>query len=289
MIPSLDGQLVRQISDALNSEVATIAPLSGGSVAQVYRVDLVDGRRVVAKQDDQAKGKLHVEGQMLGYLGSNSRLPVPDVLYNQDHLLLMAFLDGRSQIDASSRRHAAELLAELHMISADQYGFDYDTLVGGLNQPNPWSESWLPFFRDQRLIYMGRQAMDAGRLPSALFGRLERLAGRLDRWLQEPEQPSLIHGDAWTGNILAYDGKITAFLDPAIYFADAEIELAFTTLFGTFGQRFFERYEEIRPLRPGFMERRKTIYNLYPLLVHVRLFGGSYVQSVSQTLAELGF
>jgi fructosamine-3-kinase len=136
---------------------------------------------------------------------------------------------------------------------------------------------------------MGRQALEAGRLPAALFGRLERFAGHLERWLAEPERPSLIHGDAWTGNILAARGQITAFLDPAIYFADAEIELAFTMLFGTFGNRFFERYQEFRSIRPGFMEERKKIYNLYPLLVHVRLFGGSYVHSVSQSLVEFGF
>ncbi|MGD8586600.1 MAG: fructosamine kinase family protein [Chloroflexota bacterium] len=289
MMAKANGRLGEQIAAALGADVTRIAPLSGGSVAQVYRVELVDGTRLVAKQDGQARGKLALEGQMLRYLKANSRLPVPDVLYNDDDLLLMAFVDGRSQFDAGSRRHAAELLAELHAITADQYGFEYDTLIGGLHQPNPWSGSWLSFFRDQRLLSMGRQALDAGRLPATLLSRLERFAGQLERWLEEPERPSLIHGDAWTGNILAANGRITAFLDPAIYFADAEIELAFTTLFGTFGRRFFDRYQEIRPIRPGFMQRRKTIYNLYPLLVHVRLFGGSYVQSVSQSLSELGY
>jgi len=107
--------------------------------------------------------------------------------------------------------------------------------------------------------------------------------------LIEPAKPSLIHGDAWTGNILALNDQIIGFLDPAIYFADAEIELAFTTLFGTFGDSFFGRYEEIRPIEPGFLEARLDIYNLYPLLVHVRLFGGSYVSSVERVLKRFGF
>ena len=100
---------------------------------------------------------------------------------------------------------------------------------------------------------------------------------------------SLIHGDVWTTNVLARNGRVTGFIDPAIYYAHAEIELAFTTLFGTFDEDFLRRYEELRPIAPGFMEVRRDIYNLYPLLVHVRLFGGGYVASVESILHRFGF
>jgi fructosamine-3-kinase len=92
----------------------------------------------------------------------------------------------------------------------------------------------------------------------------------------------------WGGNVLAQKGQITGFVDPAIYYADAEIELAFSTLFSTFGDDFFSRYQEHRPLAPGFFEERRDIYNLYPLLVHVCLFGGSYVNSVDAILKRFG-
>jgi len=118
--------------------------------------------------------------------------------------------------------------------------------------------------------------------------RLEKLAGRLGDWIDASAAPSLIHGDMWTGNVLCNHGRISGFVDPAIYYADAEIELAFSTMFGTFGDAFFGRYGEHRPLRPGFFEERVDLYNLYPLLVHVRLFGGSYVGSVDRTLARFG-
>ena len=96
--------------------------------------------------------------------------------------------------------------------------------------------------------------------------------------------PSLIHGDLWTGNVLCHDSRIAGLVDPAIYHADAEIELAFATLFGTFGDAFFARYTEHRPLAPGFFEARRDLYNLYPLLVHTALFGGSYARSVDRTV-----
>jgi fructosamine-3-kinase len=136
---------------------------------------------------------------------------------------------------------------------------------------------------------MAAEAERAGRLSTSLMARLERFASRLGNWLIEPAWPSLLHGDVWTTNVLALGDEITAFLDPAISYGEPEIELAFITLFGTFGRPFFERYAEIRSLQPGFFETRRDIYNLYPLLVHVRLFGGGYVAAVDQTLARFGF
>ena len=135
---------------------------------------------------------------------------------------------------------------------------------------------------------MAGEAHRVGNLPARAMARIETLAARLDRWIKEPSTPSLIHGDMWGGNVLAKGGRIAGFVDPAIYYADAEIELAFSTLFSTFGDSFFRRYAEHRPIRPGFFEERRDLLNLYPLLVHVRLFGGSYVQSVERTLAKFG-
>ena len=107
--------------------------------------------------------------------------------------------------------------------------------------------------------------------------RIERLAERLDDYLIEPAFPSLLHGDLWTGNVLTRSGRVAGFVDPAIYCGSPEIELAFGTLFGTFGEAFFEAYASAMPLEPGFHELRLSLYNLYPRLVHVRLFGSSYL------------
>lgn len=264
-----------------------LSPLGGGCVAEVYRVDLEGGDRLVAKVGGDGAG-LETEGFMLAYLAENSLLPVPRVIHAEDSLLLMTFIDTSGGLTTGAQEHAAGLIAALHDITGDAFGLSRDTLIGGLHQPNPWTESWIEFFRHHRLLNMGRQGLDAGRLPAALMGRLETLAARLDRWLEEPEQPSLLHGDLWGGNVLCFDDRIAAFIDPAVYYGDAEIELAFGTLFGTFGDPFFARYRELRPLRPGFFEQRRDLYNLYPLLVHVRLFGGSYVASVERTLTQFG-
>jgi fructosamine-3-kinase len=272
-----------------HAAVTDIAPLGGGCIGQVYRVHLADGRRLVVKADDGPEPRLDLEGYMLRYLAGQSQLPVPAVWHSSPNLLLMDFLPGDSHFSAGAQRNAAELLAALHEVTSPHYGLERDTLIGGLHQPNPPTGSWLTFFREQRLQYIGRVAVESGRLPPALWQRVERFADNLDRWLLEPERPSLLHGDVWTTNVLSQGERITGFLDPAIYYGHPEIELAFTTLFGTFGQPFFDHYQTLRPLRPGFFEERRDIYNLYPLLVHVRLFGGGYVGSVERILARFGY
>ena len=231
---------------------------------------------------------LKLEAQMLNYLQEHSDLPLPQVIHADESLLLMSYLPSGSALNPPVQIHAADLLAALHGITATKFGFEWDTVIGGLHQPNPQSENWLTFFRDHRLLYMGQLAVDKGRLPSGLFSRLREFCDQLDKWLNVTSAPALIHGDMWGGNVLAQKGQITGFVDPAIYYADAEIELAFSTLFSTFGDDFFSRYQEHRPLAPGFFEERRDIYNLYPLLVHACLFGGSYINSVDAILKRFG-
>lgn len=263
------------------------APLSGGCVGDVRHVRLANGESVVVKSGGRGDA-LAVEGWMLRTLRERANLPVPDVIYADDGVLIIEFIEAGDPITPAAETHAAELLAGLHGVSDDRYGLDRDTVIGGLTQPNAPADSWIEFFRDRRLLYMAREAHVAGRLPDDVMRRIERFAARLDARLVPPEKPSLIHGDMWGGNVLVRADRIAAFVDPAIYFADPEIELAFSTLFSTFGEPFFRRYGEIAPLRPGFFETRRDLYNLYPLLVHVRLFGGGYVGAVERVLRGLG-
>lgn len=282
------GDLDRVIEEALGTAPVRSRPLAGGCVGDVIQLSMPDGARLVAKFGDRG-AHLHLEGWMLGYLRDHSDLPVPRVLFQADRLLIMEHLPSRGGITGDAQRHGADLLAALHGVTQTKFGLERDTLIGGLNQPNPPTESWLEFLCDQRLMYMAGEAVTAGRLPGAMMARIEKLCAKLDQWLIEPKAASLIHGDMWSGNVLCAAGRITGLIDPAIYYADPEIELAFSTLFSTFGDPFFSRYSELRPIREGFFEERRDLYNLYPLLVHVRLFGGSYVKSVDAALGRYGF
>lgn len=279
----------------LGSRVQALSRLDGGCIGEVYRVDLADGNRIVVKLDrgrpidGPAQDGLAIEGAMLAYLAAHSPLPVPAVRHCGPGLLVMEYQPGESRFDVRAERHAAELLAALHALRAPCHGFAHATLIGGLHQPNDPNASWVDFFAEQRLRAMAQAGARAGIVPAALLRRVDAFCTRLPQWLAEPDHPSLLHGDVWTTNVLAQHGRITAFLDPAIYYGHPEVELAFITLFHTFGSPFFDAYAALRPIEDGFFEVRRDIYNLYPLLVHARLFGASYLSAVDRTLQRHGY
>jgi fructosamine-3-kinase len=279
--------LADRIEQLIGQRPSRIAALGGGCIAPVHRCDMPNGERIVAKQPSPGR-TLDCEAWMLRYLADHTALPVPAVIAAAPDLLLLEYVDSGDAMDARAEVHCAELLAALHAIRGAQFGFTRNTLIGPLDQPNPPAARWLDFFRDHRLLHRARAAHEAGRLPGRLLARIETLAGRLDRWIEEPARPALIHGDCWSGNVLVKAGRVAGFIDPAIHWAHPEIELAFGTLFGPFGDAFFRRYAELAPLASGFFEARRDLYNLYPLLVHVQLFGGEYANSVARTLDQFG-
>lgn len=277
----ITAALQKEVEQALRKKIIAIAPLSAANNAQIYRLSVEGNVAIVMKVAEKG---LDIEAWMLGYLKSRSKLPVPAVLYSNEHVIVMEFIPSHHTLDDASQINAAELLAELHSIRADLYGLERDTLIGALRQPNAQNSDWAAFFAQQRLLYMAQEAQKEGKIDAKAVKQAEKLCARLPQLLKNPAPPSLIHGDIWGGNILGGRGRIAAFLDPAIYYADPEVEIAFIRLFNTFGEPFFRRYNELRPIRPGFFEERADIYSLYPLLVHARLFGTSYARKAQKIL-----
>jgi fructosamine-3-kinase len=279
-----DADLRTRVADLTGAPVETVAPLEGGEVGRVRRLDLADGRALVAKTGPTP---LSVEGRMLEYLAERTDLPVPAVHHAADDLLLLSFVPGDGAVTPAVERDAAERLAALHGTAATAYGFPFDTLSGALDQPNPWTGSWVEFFREHRLLHVARAARAAGALPVALHERVRALAAELDAHLVEPAAPALVHGDVWRGNLVVADGAVAAFLDPACYYGHREVELAYVEWTDTFGRAFRERYRELRPPAAGAAGRR-PVYELLPVLEHVEHFGASYLPAVRERLAALG-
>lgn len=270
-----------EIEAELKKRIVAIAPLSAANNAQIYRLGLEGKGSVVAKVAERG---LDVEAMMLRYLREKSSLPVPTIYYANEHVIIMEFIETHYSVDDKAQRHAAELLAALHGIGGESYGFSQDTLIGSLRQPNTPSSDWVAFFAEHRLLYMAGEALRENKIEPKMMKQVEKLAGKLGNYIKAPNAPSLVHGDVWGGNILFGRGQVLAFLDPAIYYADAEVELAFIRLLGTFNDSFFARYNELRPIAPGFDEERAPVYSVYPLLVHTRLFGTSYARKVQKIL-----
>lgn len=277
----ITAELQAEIEQHIKGKIISLSPLSAANNAHIYRVAVKDRPSCVVKV---ASHGLDVEAYMLNYLKAKSKLPVPAVYYSNEHMIIMEFIESHHGLDDAAGRHAAELLAELHKIHGDSYGLEQDTLIGFLRQPNTPGKNWVSFFTQHRLLYMAGEALKENKIDKNFMKQTEKLAGKLGNYIKSPNPPSLIHGDVWGGNILSARGKIVAFLDPAIYYADPEMELAFIRLFNTFGDGFFTRYNDITPIKPGFFEERADIYSLYPLLVHARLFGASYARKAQKIL-----
>ncbi len=175
-------------------------------------------------------------------------------------------------------------LASLHRHTRDRFGFHHDNYIGSTPQKNPWTEDGYEFFAQHRLLYQAQLGRDRNRLSSGDVKKIAYVAHHLEKWVPQQEA-SLIHGDLWSGNATTDQDGAPAIIDPAAHYGWAEAELAMTNLFGAFPNRFYQAYQETRPLDPGFRERF-PIYNLYHLLNHVNLFGGGYLSQVRSVLAK---
>jgi protein-ribulosamine 3-kinase len=175
----------------------------------------------------------------------------------------------------------------LHRAGAPGFGLDHDNFIGRLPQANGPLATWAEFYRQRRLLPQLRRAVD-GHLASAAMRRgFDYLLPRLEELVGPPEPPARLHGDLWAGNAIVDERGQPCLIDPAVHGGHRELDLGMMRLFGGFSARVFAAYEEAFPLAPG-SEARVPLYQLYFLMVHVNLFGGSYVASVESALGRLG-
>ncbi|TNF29011.1 MAG: hypothetical protein EP329_16710, partial [Deltaproteobacteria bacterium] len=178
---------------------------------------------------------------------------------------------------------AGRALVQLHARRGHAPGLDRNNYMGAVPQDNRPASApgWIAFFRERRLGAL------AAALPPAVRRGLERLD--LDALLTEPEGGcALLHGDLWGGNLMSTDTGDAVFIDPATYRGHPEVDLAMTKLFGGFSQAFYDAYQEVAGRFDGNLDARLDVLNLYPLLVHVHLFGGGYVRQVEATVQRYG-
>lgn len=283
----MDQILPTSLIELCEGDVRDIKPLGGGCVGEVYQLKTPRFGLCVAKVGGKGS-RLDEEGAMLRDLKQTHVVPVPEVFVAEDRLLVMEALPNGDPLTQKAEDHCADLIAALHQIRKPYCGYERPTLIAAMKQPNPRCSSWLEFYRDHRLYHMTQEAIDAARLAPEMMDRIIQLGQKLTEIAPDQSFGSLLHGDFWGGNILISKDRMTGLVDPALYYGNQEMDIAFSTLFHTFSPRFYERYQEHHPLDKGFFSERTDLYNLYPVLVHVRLFGGAYVLDVDRILRKFG-
>ncbi|WP_058991903.1 fructosamine kinase family protein [Haloarcula sp. CBA1127] len=277
--------VLERVSSVLDADAHDAMELDGGEVGSVYRVSFHDRPDVAVKVDNSPLG---IEAAMLQYLDRDTPLPVPEILHVEPELLVLSFIGGDGRFDERAERDLARHVAALHDISADAFGFPFDTLSGPFSQSNPWTDSWIDFFREQRLLPFATAARNDGVLPAVEFDRVQRLAETLDARLVEPATPSLLHGDIHPGNTVVADGTIRAVLDPAIYFGHAEVDLAYVDRLDSIGAAFYDEYRQHRDISAGYFKERRDVYVAFHALENVRFFGEDGLPRLERALDRLG-
>jgi fructosamine-3-kinase len=263
------------------------SPLGGGSINHAYAVTADSGEKFFCKINSQSRfpGLFEAEKQGLELLGAQKLIRVPQVIAatvtGDTQVLVLQWIEQGMRTDAFWKRFGQQLAAR-HSVQEKRYGLPADNYMGALVQHNRQSESWNEFFIGQRLEPQVRLAADKGLLAAKEIRQFEKLYAKLPGIFPDA-QPCLLHGDLWSGNFLCDEQGRPVLIDPAVYYGNAAIDLAMTTLFGGFDAAFYESYHHIRPFAPNYREQWE-VCNLYPLLVHVNLFGESYRAAVLQTI-----
>jgi len=284
----MNSDLRASLERTLGQPVTRATGIGGGSINEAYEVTLADGSQVFVKtHPNPPNGMFQAEAMGLRWLEEAGAIRVPHVLAVSDatpaYLALELLAPTRRQ--RSFDEQLGRSLAALHAFGAPGFGLDHDNFIGRLAQSNTPHEDWSSFYWAARLEPQLRLATDRGLIREGTRARFEALRRALPDLVGANEPPARLHGDLWGGNLHVDETGAPCLIDPAVYGGHREIDLAMMRLFGGFNPRVFAAYDEAFPLASGAADR-VSLYQLYPLLVHVNLFGGSYVGSVERALSQ---
>ena len=259
--------------------------LTGGDINQVYRCTF-DKQDLVVKLNSANKFPNMFEKEKKGLellAKSTFKIPKPiafGTLENYDYLILEYIHPGNS----INWEMFGEKLAHLHNLTNPKFGLDYDNYIGSLLQKNSYKNSWEEFYTNHRILYLTSVARDKELLNKSDCIEIEKICAKLEDIIPKTD-PSLIHGDLWSGNLISDKNNYPVLIDPAVYYGHPEMDWAMLSLFGNYPTAAMEKYNEIKTMEKGF-EKRKEIHQLYPILVHLILFGSGYYESVINTVKK---
>jgi len=275
------------LQEHLSENIENISSLIGGDINDVYKI-ITNQNTYVLKVNRKAifpemfkKEKKGLE--ILAKSGVKSPNVILTFLDSENQYLLLEFIKEK-EINSIFWKNFAKDLAKIHSTTSKNFGLDHSNYIGSLPQDNSEKETWETFFIENRIKPLVKKAFNLQRLNSKHIISFENLYNRLDGILPK-EKPSLLHGDLWGGNLMKGKNQTPVFIDPAVYFGHREMDIAMTQLFGGFDNSYLDHYNEIFPLEKGW-EERITIHNLYPNLVHLILFGRSYLGGIERVIRQ---
>lgn len=276
------------LEQGLSEEITHTKSIGGGSINSAIKVSTNDGAWFLKFNFAQAHPQMfesEYHGLKLMAEAQTIRIPQPLNFYEGNHYscILMEWIEqGARQLNFWP--DFAKQLSQMHQCTEDYFGLEFDNYMGSLPQKNSKHADFVSFFIQERLEPQIKLARDDGYINEKHIRQSERLYNELPSIFPE-EKPSLVHGDLWSGNFMNDEKGNPVIMDPAVYFGHREVDIAMTTMFGGFSSKFYEQYQNNYPMETGW-ESRLDFYKLYPILIHVNLFGYSYVGSFENIVSR---
>ncbi len=269
-------------------EISEIRSVGGGCINEAYSLKTNAGKYFIKYNSASAfPGMFEKEATGLKILAETKTIEIPEVIvaaktYDYAYLLLQFIETG-----VSSRNFWNDFgikLADLHRNTNEYFGLDHNNYIGSLVQTNNPYPDFYSFFISERIEPQLKEARNKGAFSQSETRYFDSLFNALHNIIPV-EKPALIHGDLWSGNYMVTAGGSPCLVDPAVYYGHREADIAMTQLFGGFQQEFYGAYNQAWPMEKDW-QKRMDIFNLYPLLVHVNLFGGSYARQILQIIRQ---
>lgn len=284
------NQISAQISQVTGKpfKISDRRSVSGGCINQGYQL-IDDNQSYFIKINQASRLEMFIaEALGLKQMLETKTIRVPQPIFHgtegSSSYLVLEWLDFARGGDNQAWEKMGRKLANMHQVQGvNQFGWEQNNTIGSTPQINTWTPNWADFFAEHRIGYQLKLARRRG----GNFPDSELVIAKVREFLQDRHpQPSLVHGDLWSGNVAILESGEPVILDPAIYYGDREVDIAMTELFGGFPGAFYRGYEEVWSLDPGY-QKRKPLYNLYHILNHFNLFGGGYGAQANRMLLQI--
>jgi len=272
-----------------NKKIIAQSKLSDSFNILTAKITLEDNANYVIKKYTKKNNKFNAilsEGNSLKYMNDKFPKLFPEILYLNRDILIMEYIANDNIRGNNYENQLAKLIGSIHSVKNDKFGFDFDTPIGGLKQPCNYSNSWVEFYKEKRLGMIFELINKNNPMPKKINLEIEKILKNIENYLPNNIIPRLIHGDLWDGNILHNRGKICGLIDPGIYFAHSEMEIAYLTWFKYISNNFINIYSEIIPLEKNYF-KYEAIYQLYYCLLNVYLWSREYIKNTFELVEKI--
>ncbi len=288
----IKNNIILEIEKLLdNKKILEYNILSESFGINCLKVTTEDKQRYIVKYYFKKEGRFNAiksESDNLLFLNSQKFNFFPKIINNNNKFLIMSFIDNNNYQPNKTNGDLLDAIISLHSKKSNNYGFSFDTQIGGLKQSNSKSKNWVEFYREKRLSYIFDLINKNHPMDKAINTKIEQLLKKMDNLIPNKPKPSLLHGDLWEGNILFKNKKFSGFIDPGSFYGHNELEVSYLRWFEPrfIDRKFLDKYNDHISIDKYYINY-EPIYQLYYSLLNVYLWDRSYIENVRELLDKI--